>query len=117
MAVPMKTSQKHKDIAHHMDAMHANGIPFLASVGTPMCYGGCKAMDSTTHKDYCKALDKLFRMCNSAGFSVKTIECDGECRAMMDQVCDGLGVTMNHTNAQDHVPRAERNNRATKDSF
>ena len=97
--------------------VHANGIPFLASVGTPICYRGCKAMDSATHKDCCKAPDKLFRMHNNAGFSIKTIECDGECRAMMDQACDGLGAKMNCANAQDHVPRAERNNRTTKDSF
>ena len=34
---------------------------------------------------------------------------------MMEQVDDDLDVTMNFTNAQDHVPEAERNNRTIKE--
>ena len=34
---------------------------------------------------------------------------------MMDKVSDDLDVQMNYTNAQDHVPEAERNNRTIKE--
>jgi hypothetical protein len=34
---------------------------------------------------------------------------------MMDKVKDDLGVCMNFTNALDHVPEAERNNRTIKE--
>jgi hypothetical protein len=34
---------------------------------------------------------------------------------MMDKVSDELDITMNYTNAQDHVPQAERNNRTIKE--
>ena len=34
---------------------------------------------------------------------------------MMDRVKDDLGVRMNFTNALDHVPEAERNNRTIKE--
>jgi hypothetical protein len=34
---------------------------------------------------------------------------------MMDEVKDDLGVCMNFTNALDHVPEAERNNRTIKE--
>jgi hypothetical protein len=34
---------------------------------------------------------------------------------MMDKVKDNLGVQMNFTNALDHVPEAERNNRTIKE--
>ena len=46
---------------------------------------------------------------------VKTIHCDGEYRGMMNKVKDDLDVNMNFTNAQDHVPEAERNNRTIKE--
>jgi hypothetical protein len=46
-----------------------------------------------------------------AFISVKTIHCDREFRAMMDEVC----VRINFTNALDHVPEAERNNRTIKE--
>ena len=52
---------------------------------------------------------------NQAGFVIKTIHCDGEYKAMMDQVRDDLDVVMNYTNASDHVPEAERNNRTIKE--
>jgi hypothetical protein len=46
---------------------------------------------------------------------LKTIHGNGELRAMMDKVKDDLGVCMNFTNALDHVPEAERNNRTIKE--
>jgi hypothetical protein len=46
---------------------------------------------------------------------IRTIHCDGEFRSMMEKVKDNLGVDMNFTNAQDHVPEAERNNQTIKE--
>ena len=34
---------------------------------------------------------------------------------MMNKVSDDLDVVMNYTNASDHVPEAERNNRTIKE--
>jgi len=100
-----------------MDAMHINGLPFLASVGCPVCFGGCKSMDNTAHDECCKTSDKASRVCNQAGFRIKTMQCDGECRGMMDKVSDGLDVKMNCTNAQEHESRLERNSRTLKEAF
>jgi hypothetical protein len=68
-----------------------------------------------THEEYYRVLDMVLRLYNSAGFHIKTIHCNGEFRAMMDKVKDDLGVCMNLTNALDHVPEAERNNRTIKE--
>jgi hypothetical protein len=57
----------------------------------------------------------VLRVYNSAGFHIKTIHCDGEFSATMEKVKDNLGVRMNFTNALDHVPEAERNNRTIKE--
>jgi hypothetical protein len=67
-----------------------------------------------THKEYYCVLYMVLRMYNRAGFRIKTIHCNGEFPAMMEKVKDDLGVQMNFTNAQDHVPDAERNNRTIK---
>jgi hypothetical protein len=56
----------------------------------------------------------VLHLYNSAGFHIKTMHCNREFRAMMDKVKDDLGVCMNFTNALDHVPEAERNNRTIK---
>jgi predicted RNA-binding protein len=72
-------------------------------------------INNRTHKEYYCVLDMVLHMYNSAGFHIKTIHCDGEFRAMMEKVKDDLGVRMDFTNALDHVPEAERNNRTIKE--
>jgi hypothetical protein len=72
-------------------------------------------IENCTHEEYCSILDMVLQLYNSAGLHIKTIHCIGEFRAMMDKVKDDLGVCMNFTNAMDHVPEAERNNRTIKE--
>jgi hypothetical protein len=72
-------------------------------------------IENRTHEEYYRVLDMALQLYNSAGFHIKTIHCDGEFCAMMDKVKDDLGVCMNFTNALDHVPEAERNNRTIKE--
>ena len=115
--IPKEIYSKHRKLTLHVDTMCACGLPFLASVGWPIYYRGCVPMENTKHDSCCKAIDKQLRQFDKAGFKIKSIECDGEHRAVMDEACDGLGVTMNYTNAQDHEPRAERNNGTMKNGF
>ena len=72
-------------------------------------------LQTRTHDDIYKALDDVLRYYNKAGFYIKTIYCDGEFKGLMDQVSDELNIQMNYTNAQEHVPQAERNNRTIKE--
>jgi hypothetical protein len=67
------------------------------------------------HDEYYKALDEILRYYNNAGFGIKEIHCDGEYHGMMNKVKDDLDVKMNFTNAKDHVPEAEGNNRTIKE--
>jgi len=118
VAAPKEIHQKNKEIAFHVDTTCVNGLPFLTSVGHPICFRGCKSIDSTVHDDCCKASDKAFWIHNQAGFGIKTAECNGECSGMMDKVSDGLlDVKMNCTNAQEHESRSEQNKRTMKEAF
>jgi hypothetical protein len=72
-------------------------------------------MNTRQHKEYYRALDQILRHYNQAGFVITQIHCNGEFRSMMDKVKDDLDVNMNFTNAQDHVPEAERDNRTIKE--
>jgi hypothetical protein len=67
-------------------------------------------IENHRHEEYYRVLDMLLRLYYCAGLHIKTIHCDGELRAMMDK-----GAHMNFTNALDHVPEAERNNRTIKE--
>ena len=72
-------------------------------------------IDTKTQSDYYKALDVIFCQYNKGGFVIKTIYCNREYCAMLNKVSDDLDVVMNYTNASNHVPEAERNNRTIKE--
>ena len=74
-------------------------------------------MRQGAESDFCEALDNVIGTHDAAGHRIKTIECDGEFKLLMEKVQDNVDVKINHTNAQDHQPRAERNNETFKESF
>ena len=54
-------------------------------------------------------------MYNEAGYRIREIHADNEFRPLFETVADDLDVIMNYTNAGDHVPEAERNNRVLQE--
>lgn len=68
ISVPREICDKHRDIAFHMDTMFIDGLGFLTSAGHLTCCCMCKSLDSTSHDNCCKTIDKAFRVCNKVGF-------------------------------------------------
>jgi hypothetical protein len=98
-----------------IDIMYVNKRGFMTTINQTIRFRSALPIQNRTHEEYFRVLDMVLQLYNSAGFHIKTIHCDGEFRAMMDKVKDDLGVCMNFTNALDHVPEAERNNRTIKE--
>jgi hypothetical protein len=95
--------------------MYVNECGFLTTIDQTIRFRSAIPIENRTHEEYYRVLDIVLRVYNSAVFRIKTIHCDREFRAMMEKVKDDLGVRMNFTNALDHVPEAERNNRTIKE--
>ena len=57
----------------------------------------------------------VLRLYNDAGYTISEIHADNEFRLLFETVADDLDVVMNYTNAGDHVPEAERNNRVLQE--
>ena len=108
-------TEKHHDIELCMDTMFVNECGMLTAIDRSIRFRSVVPIDTKTQSDYYKALDVIFRRYNKGGFVIKTIYCDGEYRAMMNKVSDDLDIVMNYTNASNHVPEAERNNRTIKE--
>jgi hypothetical protein len=87
----------------------------LTAIDQTIKFGSLVPMNTKQHDEYYRALGKILRYYNNAGFVIKEIHCDGEYRGMIEKVEADLDVKMNFTNAQDHVPEAERNNRTIKE--
>jgi hypothetical protein len=95
--------------------MYVNECGFMTTIDWTIRFRSAIPIKNCTHEEYYRVLDMVLRLYNGAGFHIQTIYCDGKFRAMMEKVQDDLGVRMNFTNALDHVPEAERNNRTIKE--
>ncbi len=113
--IPKELIMKHHNIELCMDTMYANECGMLTAIDRTIKFRSLVPMKTKQHDEYYRALDQILRHYNQAGFVIQTIHCDGEFRGMMEKVDDDLDVKMNFTNAQDHVPEAERNNRTIKE--
>ena len=113
--IPKELIEQHREIELCMDTMYVNEVGMLTTIDQMVKFRSVVPITLRTHEEYFRALDQVLRHYNRAGFKIKTIHCDGEYRSMMDNVSDDLDVVMNFTNAQDHVPEAERNNRTIKE--
>ena len=113
--MPPKLIEQHHLIEPCMDTMFINQEGMLTSIDHTVKFRCAMPIDHKTKKECHRVLDVTLHKCNSAGFIIKTIHCDGEQCPIMDEVKDELNINMNHANPLDHVPEAERNNRVIKE--
>jgi hypothetical protein len=113
--IPEELILQNREIDLCIDIMYVNRCGFMTTIDQTIQFRSALPIENRTHEEYYRVLDMVLRLYNSAGFHIKTIHCNGEFRAMMDKGKDDLGVCMNFTNALDHVPEAERNNRTIKE--
>jgi hypothetical protein len=106
--IPKELITKHQNMCINESGM-------VTAIDRTIKFQSLVPMDTKQHNEYYRALDKILRHYNNAGFVITTIHCNGEYQAMMEKVMDNLDVEMNFTNAQDHVPEAEQNNRTIKE--
>ena len=113
--IPPEMKETAREVILYIDTIFINGIPFLTTIGHPMYYRTCLKIPNTTSEAYYKVINKVFRMYNKGGYTIKRIDCDGEYEPLMEKVQDDLDIEMNYANPGDHVPQAERNNRTIKE--
>ena len=94
-----------------VDLMFVNGIPFLMAIDRTIRYRSVVPLENRTKDQLYKALDVVLHMYNEAGYRIREIHANNEFRQLFKMVADDLDLVMNYTNAGDHVPEAERNNR------
>jgi hypothetical protein len=113
--IPEELISQNREIDLCIDIMYVNKCGFMTTINQTIRFRSTLPIENGTHEEYYRVLDMVLRLYNSAGFHIKTIHCNREFCAMMDKVNDDLSVCMNFTNALDHVPEAERNNRTIKE--
>merc|ERR1739836_180671 len=113
--IPRWLVEENSEVELCIDGMEVSGLKFLTSIDTTIRYRGAIYIPSKEHDQYYKAIDKLLRTYNQAGFTITTIHCDREFNEMIDLIKDELDITIIPTSVQEHQPEAERNSRTIKE--
>ncbi len=109
--IPQELLDQHRDLTYCIDLMYVNGMPMMTGIDKSIRFRGLVPMESRQAAELYRALDVILRVYNKRGYRIKTINCDGEFKTLMDEVSDELDTEMNYTSKGEHVPEAERNNR------
>ena len=90
--IPKELYENCSKVQLHMDTFYICQMAFLATIGHPMYYRTCVSMNDSEANTLYKSLDKTLRTYNYGGFKINKIECDGEFKAIMDNVKDKLNI-------------------------
>ena len=113
--IPKELIEKNQDITLCIDLLFVNGMPMLTSIDRAVRFRALIPIESRKKEELFTGLDVILRQYNKAGFQITTINCDQEFESMMNKIKDDLGVDINPASQGEHVPEAERNNRAIKE--
>ena len=113
--LPPETYEEHDSWELCMDVMFVNSIPYLTSISRKLYYRTAAPLPSRSAQDLYKGLDEVFRLYNHNGFTIDKIYTDREFKPIMDAVKDELGVTMQCSPTNAHVPEIERCHRVFKE--
>lgn len=94
--------------------MFINRVPFLDTISHHIKFGTLTHLTSKKTKAILAGLQKTCSLYNSRGFNVVACRGDHEFESTRDALLD-LGVQLNTTARNEHVPEAERYNRTIKD--
>ena len=113
--IPPKILEHNKEITLNIDNMFICGLSQFTGIDETVHARHCLPLSSRTKNEFYKAINVIMRKYNSAGFTIKRINCDQEFQPIMDLIKDDMDIEMNYAPAQDRTPRAERNNRVLQE--
>jgi hypothetical protein len=115
VAIPPEITENHNPLTMSIDLLYMAGMPMLTAIDHTIKFRSLSFLESRNAKNLYKALDKVYRLYNRAGFNIDPINADNEFRPLMEDAADNLDCNFVYAPAGEHVPVAERNNRTIAD--
>jgi hypothetical protein len=115
--IPDELSEVQRDVVLSMDGMTVNSLKFLTTISHEICNRTAQYAQNNTAKVYEKSLDEIMCIYKRGQFQVTEIHCDNEFHKLLDPFSakqDPI-IKVNYATANEHVPRAERNNRTIQE--
>ena len=115
--IPEELLDVQEDITLSIDGIVVNSLKFLTTISHNIYYRTSHYIRQPVTESYVTSMNEVVNVYKKGGFHVKEIHADNEFKASMDPFAakQQPPITMNYTSANEHVPRAERNNRTIKE--
>jgi hypothetical protein len=111
--MPDELLEIQQDLAVSMDGLTVNSLKFLSTISHDLYYQTAQYVAKPVASVYEAYMDKLLAVYKRGGFNITKIHCDNEFCKVMNPLSarQDPPIKMNYAAVQEHVPRAERNNR------
>ena len=115
--IPDELLNIHREIELSVDGMKVNGLQFFTTVAHDIYYRTAQYIKSTHAHQFRECLEEIIAMYRSGGFVVTKINCENEFRKAFEGYAEAKTppIKVNYSAAQEHIPRAERNNRTIQE--
>jgi hypothetical protein len=115
--IPDELLRVQEDLTLSMDGLTVNSLKFLSTISHDLFYRTAQYVAKPVASIYENCIAELLALYKKGGFNITAIHCDNEFRKVMDPLSarEDPPIAMNYAAAQEHVPRAERNNRVIQE--
>jgi hypothetical protein len=110
--IPEELLEVQQEVTISMDGMIVNSLKFLTTISHELFYRTAQHVPTNVASEYEKCMDELLAVYKRGNFTINEVHCDNEFHKLMDPYSTKQDppITVNYASAQEHVPRAERNN-------
>ena len=115
--IPDELLEVQKDVIMSIDGMTVNSLKFLTMISHELFYRTTQYVPRNIASVYEECMDEIMAIYKRGQFNITEVHCDNEFHKLMDPYSTKQDPTIkvNYASAQEHVPRAERNNRTIKE--
>ena len=115
--IPRELLSVNEEIILSIDGLNVNTLKFMTSISHDIYYRTGQYLINATAKEYEKLMDELYYVYRKSGFTIIEIHCDNEFHKALNSFAakQTPPIKMNYASANEHVPRAERNNRTIQE--
>ena len=115
--LPDELMDLQKEVTVSLDGMEINSVKFMTTIAHDLYYRTAQYISDSVKSQYEKVLNELYTVYKNGDFNIEEIHCDNEFRSVMTEWAASKNpiIRVNYANPQEHVPRAERNNRVIQE--
>ena len=112
--IPVSLVSRYKNVTLCADVMFVNKIPFMVTVSRHLKFGTATKLGNQQAKSLFSAIVQVYKVYKTRGFNIDTVLMDGQFEVLRGDMAD-LGMSLNVTSNNEHVPEIERYIRTVKE--